>query len=220
MKFITEAYLRDLYRREPFRTFQLNQEERLTPGASQYLSDKRIDIVKEAPCNEETASASQPEGLAVLNHNLQRLCYQLKSLEARFLVTGSEILKEDFILAQRVFDLGKRLSNIRCFLEGKGELKGIDCTECAGINSNSFYDDREDCFEITEGHIKHQRSREILNLHLLRCTLRELFFWAAEINGAGHFLERDVIKGLSAIINSLSQMICSLVGGKICQKIN
>ncbi|MEG2936611.1 MAG: cobalamin adenosyltransferase, partial [Clostridium sp.] len=44
MKFITEEYLRDLFRKEPFDTYKLNEGQRLTPGARQYLSDKRIEL--------------------------------------------------------------------------------------------------------------------------------------------------------------------------------
>jgi len=48
MKFITEEYLRDLYRKEPFNTYKLQQGQRLTPGAAQYLSDKRITMDSDA----------------------------------------------------------------------------------------------------------------------------------------------------------------------------
>ena len=48
-------------------------------------------------------------------------------MEAVFLVTGSEILKDDIILAQNVINLGKKISNIRNVVNGKGILETVDC---------------------------------------------------------------------------------------------
>ncbi|AZV56190.1 ethanolamine utilization protein [Clostridium sp. AWRP] len=44
MKFITEIDLRDLYRKEPFTDYELKLGTRLTPEASQFLSDKGINM--------------------------------------------------------------------------------------------------------------------------------------------------------------------------------
>lgn len=48
MRFITENELRDLYRQEPFTSFTLQTDERLTPGARQYLLDKGINMYDDA----------------------------------------------------------------------------------------------------------------------------------------------------------------------------
>ena len=110
MKFITEEYLRDLYRKEPFDTYKLQQGQRLTPGAAQYLSDRRIKLNDDAlNSNKNVSKIVQVEKVETVketvnvdfNINLnKKLCYKLKSMEAVFLVTGSEILKDDIILAQ------------------------------------------------------------------------------------------------------------------------
>lgn len=50
IKFITEEYLRELYRKKPFNIYKLKQEQRLTPGAIEYLSDKKIKIINNT-CN-------------------------------------------------------------------------------------------------------------------------------------------------------------------------
>ena len=44
MKIITETALRDLYKNDKFETFVLNEGERLTPAASQFLTDRRIRV--------------------------------------------------------------------------------------------------------------------------------------------------------------------------------
>lgn len=48
MRFITENELRDLYRQEPFTSFTLQTNERLTPGARQYLLDHGINMYDES----------------------------------------------------------------------------------------------------------------------------------------------------------------------------
>ncbi len=54
MKFITEEYLRDLYRKEPFNTYKLEQGQRLTPGAAEYLSDKGIKLSDDSKVNKSS----------------------------------------------------------------------------------------------------------------------------------------------------------------------
>lgn len=222
MKFITEEYLRDLYKKEPFNTYELNQGERLTPGASQYLSDRGIKMLNEVSFNnKKTPEVKQLKTLPVRNNNnnKKKLCYKLRSIEAVFLVTSSDILKEDIILAQNIIALGKKVTNIRKFIEEKSELEILSCQECTGINSANFYDDIDDCFELTEFYMQLEKNIEILKLHTLRCVLHELkpyVFEAYEDNDNN--LGDDVIKNINSIINSISQMICSNIGGKRCQR--
>ena len=44
MKFITETDLRDLYKIQPFTDYDLQEGERLTPGARQFLLDRGVDL--------------------------------------------------------------------------------------------------------------------------------------------------------------------------------
>ena len=44
LKFITEQYLREIYKKTPFEIFKLEKEQRLTPGGRQFLVDKRIKV--------------------------------------------------------------------------------------------------------------------------------------------------------------------------------
>jgi hypothetical protein len=58
-------------------------------------------------------------------------------------------------------------------------------------------------------------------LHSLRCNLRELEAGILEMYD-GHPVENDLRKELigkvNQIVNTLSQLICSVAGGKICQR--
>lgn len=230
IKFITEEYLRDLYRKEPFDTYKLQQGQRLTPGAAQYLSDKRIKLItddsKLKPHNQIKA-VKQVEAVKQdekINSNLnlglkKKLCCKLRSIEATFLVTSSEILKEDISLAQNVISLGRKISNIRNVVEGKGTLETVLFKECTGMNSLNFTTELEDCFEITEFHMQLNKSNAILKTHVLRCALKELHFEIIDAyENDDDDLKDRIINNVNSIINSLSQLICSAVGGKQCQK--
>jgi ethanolamine utilization cobalamin adenosyltransferase len=225
MKFITEEYLRDLYRKEPFNTYKLQQGQRLTPGAAQYLSDKRITMNdddskknKDVSQDNQTETIKQEENN---NLNLKKLCCKLKSMEAVFLVTSSEILREDIILAQNIINLGRKISNIRNVVEGKGALESIYCKECTGMNSLNFMTELDDCFEITEFHMQLEKSGVILKMHTLRCALGELQFEIIDTyKNDDDGLKNRIMENTNSIINSLSQLICSAVGGKECQRKN
>lgn len=226
MRFITEEYLRDLFRKEPFDTYKLQQGQRLTPGATQYLSDKRIKLNDDAPkanknvSKNNKAETKEPMVNSNLNFN-KKLCLKLKSMEAVFLVTSSEILKEDIILAQNIINLGRKISNIRNVVDGKGTLEPIYCRECTGMNSSNFITELDDCFEITEFHMQLAKSNAILKMHTLRCALRELQFEIIDTyKNDDDGLKDSIIGNVNSIINSLSQLICSAVGGKECQRKN
>ncbi|MGU9537845.1 cobalamin adenosyltransferase [Clostridium tepidum] len=240
IKFITEEYLRDLYRKDPFDTYKLEQGQRLTPGAAEYLSDKGIKLNNDSKTNKlskintkisQKYLEEEPEKLSKetvknvgnidekINLN-KKLCCKLKSIEAAFLVTSSEILREDIILAQNIINLGRKISNIRNVLDGKGTLESVCVKECTGINSTNSKTDLGDCFEITEFHMQLPKSNAILKMNVLRCTLQELKFEIMDIYKDDEILKNKIIDNVNSIINSLSQLICLAVGGKECQREN
>lgn len=230
IKFITEEYLRDLYRKEPFDTYKLQQGQRITPGAAQYLSDKKIKLITDdskEKLHNQMKAVKQVEAVKQdekINSNLnlslkKKLCCKLRSIEATFLVTSSEILKEDISLAQNVISLGRKISNIRNVVEGRGTLEPVFLKECTDMNSLNFTTELEDCFEITEFHMQLDKSNVILKTHVLRCALRELHFEIIDAyENDDDDLKDRIINNVNSIINSLSQLICSAVGGKQCQR--
>lgn len=244
IKFITEKYLRDVYREEPFEVYTLKQGQRLTPGAAEYLSDKRIKITREdtessivnkkVSQNEETQIIQETPKEVVKEEvvkeivkevksssfNLnKRLSYKLKSIEAVFLITSNEILKEDIIISQHIISLKRKISNVRNVIDGNGILEPIYCKECTGMDSLNFRDDLDDCFEITEFHMQLEKSNAILKMNALRCSLRELEFEIIDTyQSDDENLKNRIMGNINSIINSLSQLICLAVGGKECQK--
>ncbi|GAA0076541.1 hypothetical protein UT300005_09190 [Clostridium sp. CTA-5] len=221
MKFITEEYLRILYKKEAFSMYKLNQGERLTPGAHQYLSDKGIKLITELTIgNNESFKQSNSEILKN-NANINKKVYlKLKSIESLFLITGSEFIKEDIFLAQAIIDLEKKIVNIRNSIKGICNFEKPLCKECTGIKIENFCDDIDDCFEITEFHMQLEKREEILKLNMLRCLLREANEFIAQSYQNNNDLVNEIIKNINFIINSLSQLICLTIGGERCQRKN
>ncbi|ANU48439.1 hypothetical protein ADH76_10430 [Enterocloster clostridioformis] len=140
--------------------------------------------------------------------------YTLKSIQARFLETGIDLLSVDVLMVQEIFELERVLSEIgreesekeKAGLAWEGEKK--ICRMCSGISPERAGEAMPDCFEVTGFHAQSLKGREIVKLHILRCALREFALHLPD--------ERKRIA--NQVINRLSQMICQSFGGKICQK--
>jgi ethanolamine utilization cobalamin adenosyltransferase len=203
MKFITEDDLRILFRREPFTTYDLPAETRLTPGARQFLVDKKIPISDDPMMvkrkNEKPAEKKEEAPEKEICRD--RFLLKKKTLQAQFLETGLELLNRDVLLAEQIFALERKLSDLG--KEGREVEFGFE--PCTGFHKENFNKPSDDCFEITGFHAQSEKGKEIVLLHRLRCSVREL---AAETENAG----------LNPFINRLSQMICLEYGGKTCQR--
>lgn len=223
MKFITENDLRDLNRKEPFTTYEIEPGARLTPGARQFLSDHRINMLDNGSAAKE--STVNKESVAELlgkknNWKKKKLQSKMKSTEALFLISAEELLSGDVSLAQSLINLDKQFSLIRNHIDDdKGLVENLSLEECTGINAENFSEDLDDCFEITEAHMQLKQGRKIIILHRLRCDLREIEPIVLELyEGNDEQLCTEVIGKVNQIINTLSQMICSVLGGKECQR--
>jgi len=222
MKFITEGDLRDLYKIEPFTAYDLESNARLTPGARQYLTDRGINMLNGAS-GTRTVKAKKSAELPESKNNWKklRLYSLLKSIDALFLLTVEELLSRDVCLAQITLKLNRQFSCIKNTVKNNGTVENLSCSECTGINENNFSDSLEDCFEITDFHMQLEKGREILILHRLRCALQEIEPVAQELSCSSEDekkLFEEIVCKVNQIINSLSQLICSAVGGEKCQR--
>lgn len=221
MKFITEEYLRDLYKKKPFSIYQLNKEQRLTPGAKQYLSDKGVRMQDNVfQVDKEVSQEKQSNVLLDRKKYLKKkLCCRLKSIESDFLITASEVLDKDIILAQNIINLGRNISNIRSVIEGIGTVENIPCKVCEGIDSTNFTENLGECFKVTDFHMHLKNGKEILKIQSLCCYLSELEYEVLKAyEGSEDNLENEIIRNINSIINSLYQMMCSTIGGIKCQR--
>ncbi len=224
MKFITEDDLRDQYRKEPFIEYEVESDSRITPGARQFLADRKIILFdaenprKKPEAEKQKHLPSPPVPMDLCN---KRLCIRIKSLGAMFLTVAEEMLSRDILLAQKVIGLKKSFSDIKNSLEDEAACDLLVCEQCSGINENNFSEDLGDCFEITEFHIQLGKGKEIISLHRLRCALREMEFDLREFfSGCDDEKEQceEMIGKVNQIINTLSQLICYTAGGEKCQR--
>ncbi|WP_143320274.1 hypothetical protein [Clostridium sp. HBUAS56010] len=208
MKFITEDDLRILFKKEPFTVYDLSEGVRLTPGARQFLVDKKIAfqdglvaVKRKNPGTElkkEEIDKKEPDKKETQS---DLFLWKRKTLQAQFLEAGLVFMKRDVLLAEQVFDLERRLSFVGKESSGQESL----FQDCTGFDKENLHEPFEDCFEITGFHAQSEKGAEIVLLHRLRCCTREL---AAETGD----------KRFYPVINRLSQMICMEYGGKTCQK--
>lgn len=222
MKFITEEDLRELFKKEPFTSYEIKAGQRLTPGGRQFLLDRGVKICEhttniKAEKKADNKADKPKETISSLKKKI--LDSKLKSMEAMFLASAREVLSTDPFLAQSVIKLSKTFSDSKRLKENSSEK--LWCKDCTGIKIDNFSDNLDDCFEITEFHIQLEIGREIIILHKLRCALRELGFFMLE-HETNHSENGDVniTEVVNQSINTLSQMICSIMGGKKCQKEN
>lgn len=223
MKFITEGDLRDLFNKKPFTTYDLGLEEKLTPGARQFLLDRKIKIpVHNSNHKNENFNTSVTHAVEIRDGSNWRdlkLQSKLKSIGALFLLTGEELLCRDVYLAQKIVELNKQFSFIKNAIKHKSTLENFSCTPCTNINEENFSHHLKDCFEITEFHMQLDKGREILILHRLRCALQEIEPLVLELLVGSRDENRryeELVCKVNQIINCLSQLICSLMGGETC----
>lgn len=218
MRFVTELDLRDLYRKEPFTDYDIGPGIRLTPGARQFLLDYGIKILQRDTCEKACISTVVEKKL---NWKEKKFRSKMKSIEALFLFTARQALNRDVLLGEKIINLERQFSNIRTVLEGKGVVEDLECNQCTGINVDNFCEDLGDCFEITDFHIQLERGEDIIVLHNLRCALYEVEPAILELYDEDEIQDklcRDLILKVNQIINCLSQLICCVLGGKVCQR--
>lgn len=213
MRFITEYDLRAQYNAQPFTTYKPKQDERLTPGARQFLLDRGIDLYSAATAPKAACKPAAPEASSA--QKLLRL--KLDGLRLRFLLTTREILASDLLLAQQLTALARQLSLLVLFVDGKCEVADLYCDPCEGINDDNFAQPLGDCVEVTEFCMQLENGRQLLLLSALRNDLR---IFVCELAALGEASEQIGLLSakVNQLINRLSQMICTAMGGRVCQK--
>ena len=206
MVFVTEQELRNQFHKSPFTVFRMNADMKLTPGASQFLTDRKISITDKSLDQDKIQD----------DH---RLLVKFQRILSLALITGEQILALDEVMAQEVFSLEHQLRMIFHGLEKQVEPPDLTIDSCTGISQEASGTDLKDCFEVTSFHIQLKKGREIIKLHYLRCSLREFLLTIDENdmdknNKQCLQLQRKICQ----VINRLNQMICLCMGGTSCQR--
>ncbi len=232
MKFVTEDDLRTAYKMQPFTTYEMAPDTRLTPSARQFLSDRGMyfyddntrDDKKNVPdIKQEQTKTTSPSSTCSGQDNAKTalLRGKIQSVEALFWMAGAEFLEKDICVAQSIVRLGKQLRGLPCTGEGSQCLEAICLKECTGIKAEHFSQWMADCFEITELHLPLEKTTGILTLYRLRCALRETAAYVAWLYDGGQEemkTREETAAKLNQMIHALSQLFCAASGGIKCQR--
>lgn len=214
MKFITEYDLRARFNEQPFTDYIIEKNTRLTPGARQFLSDRRITLLEDGAEACEAAD-SKKDSLV-----FAKLLSDVEVLEAEFLVITSQIIETDIEIAGQMSKAGHEFGRIKTLLtDGAADLN-ISFEGCTGMDKDHFGKDLGNCFDITDFYIQSPNGKIIVQMNALRAKIRAMRISAAEALSADKEEKRQeaVTEAVNQIINKLSQLICMAAGVKTCRR--
>lgn len=231
-KFITEIFLKELYKKKPFENYELEKNERLTPGAQEYLRDKNIKIESYLKDNESLGKKYESEKIIKNSKNLinqdeilgkvdekennkeisleeKKLFYKLNSIEVLLFNLAGDILQNNLSLAQKIMDIGRDIKSLRDIVNG----------ECKIINIEKPCDNdlEEKKLEITDVYVYSRNKKEIFDLYYLYCELNIIKCSIIEIYQCEDKENSDMlIKGIQLILKKISEIVYKLLGGVKC----
>lgn len=219
MKFITEMELRDLYKAGPFETYFLQPDTKITPGARQFLVDRRVTLVQAQSSDSKTLKIDETSRTQVReNWCTLRLLGKMESIESLFILTATEILHTgDLALSEEVMALAKCFRNVR-----DAERKQIvpDNIQFWGLTAEEIKiraENLKQSIDISEFYVGLENGKEIALLNHLRASLREVepalleTYWDEEKQVCSR---QYLIDTVNLIINILCIIVWKFSGGK------
>lgn len=219
MKFITEMELRDLYKTKPFETYVLELDTKITPGARQFLADRRVTL-GQAQCSDGKKANIHESKQALERENWcsLRLHRRMDCLESLFLLIAAELLHSgDAALSEEVMALGKCFQNVQNAEREKKAPEHFQFLGCSEKEIRKRFNDLDRSVEINEFHVRLENGKEIALLNHLRASLREVepalleAYWNEEKQACSR---QDLIDTVNLIINILSIMLWKRLGGE------
>lgn len=228
MKFITESDLRSAYRKEEFFEFLLEQDSRLTPGARQFLTDRRVALlVEEVPeqassklsmhdTDDRTGESLDQITDSGIDWKNRKMKNEIASLANSILLTALELMETDVCLSQRVAALEPYVSAMKSMIDSDVAPLLMECEPCCSITEENFSSPLNDCFAVAAFHMQVPKAKAVLLLNSIRCAIHNLEVSFVETYDE-HFND-GVRCQINRIRNRVSQLICTALGGNECQK--
>lgn len=233
MKFITEMELRDLYKIDPFSTYVLEPDTKITPGARQFLMDRGVKVLQEQDKqgkNGGTAvqdlSNSPIKSMVKPEHERKNWCVlrlrsRLDCIESLFQMVATDLSScGDAVLAEEVMQLGKYVRSIKNAERNQTAPDKIEIWEWSETEIINFSQNLEKYFDINDFGIQLQRGKTMAQLNHLRVSLREIeiaileAYWNEEQQAC---TREDLIEKVNIIINVLCIMMWKCQGGQKCK---
>ncbi|WP_407311411.1 cobalamin adenosyltransferase [Desulfosporosinus sp. SB140] len=218
MKFVTEMELRDLYKMEPFTTFVLEPTTKITPGARQFLVDRRVTLVQAQGSDGKKSNGNELNQLQVQeNWCTLRLRRRMECIESLFLLIAELLPPGDCDLSGEVLDLGRCFRNVR---NAELEQRAPDKIQFWGWSEdeiNKRFHNLGENIDIGESPWRLEKGKEVALLNYLRASLREVepvlleAYWNEEKQAC---LRQDLIDTVNLMINILGMMMRKCLGGQ------
>jgi ethanolamine utilization cobalamin adenosyltransferase len=219
MKFITEMELRDLYKTEPFATYVLEADTKLTPGARQFLVDRRVTLAQAQCSDSKQSTISEPkQAQGRENWCTLRLRGRMDCIASLFLLIAAELLGcKDAVLSEEIMALGKYFRNIQ---KAEQEQIAPDKIQFWGWSEEEIKNrtaNLEKYFDISEFHVGLENGKAVALLNHLRASLCEVepaileTYWNEEQQVCSR---EDLIATVNLIINILCMMMWKCLGGQ------
>lgn len=214
--FITENKLREIYKKQPFKEYELKLEEKLTPGGRQYLLDKSIKIVD---YNEKKYSKEKneiDEKSKYKDYKKEKLYYKLKNIEILILKESAKLIEKDIDHIRELIDLSKDILNLSLYIRNDEELNEISYKLCTGLNEKNIRENLDICMDITDI-IMGLKDREILlGIYTILYELKAIQYELKELEDDKK--QKIIYENINIVTNKLNQMICKIIGGVKCQR--
>lgn len=222
MKFITEMELRDSYRIEPFTTFVLEPHIKITPGARQFLVDRKVKLVQAQGSDNKSANNSKAKPVMGRESWCSlRLRAKMEFVDSLFYLVGADLLScGDAVLAEEVMELERYFCNVKNAEHEQTAPDPIKFWEWSEEEIKSCANNLEKHFDINQFHVRLENRKTIALLNHLRASLCEVepalleTYWNEEQQACSH---EDLIEKVNLIINILSIMIWRYLGGQKCK---
>ncbi|MTI80327.1 MAG: cobalamin adenosyltransferase [Firmicutes bacterium] len=224
MRFITEMELRDLYKTEPFSSYVLEPDTKITPGARQFLVDKRITLIQAQGSDGKKSNDNEAINTKVHRAQLRknwcamRLRRKMEYIESLFPLIASEFLRSGgAVLSEEVMALGKCFRNVRDAERKRIAPENIKFWGWSEEEIKKQTDNLEKHVDISEFHVKLESGNEIALLNHVRAALREMepaileTYWDEQKQACSR---QDLIDTVNLIINILCMMMWKCLGGK------
>lgn len=197
LKFITEDFLRKKFQKEPFKSFEIKENERLTPGGHQYLTDKKIPVIKFEEKQQQLEENFTPP--TSKNNVNKKVLYRLKYVEHFYSIMIINNIEKNIKLAQKMLDICKKLSELR---------KNY---ELGNLNEELAYKEKYQILdkEIPIIYIHSKIGVELYQLKALLydiLNLKEIIFDEINVNN-------ELLVGLENIEEDIEKIIQELLGG-------
>jgi ethanolamine utilization cobalamin adenosyltransferase len=208
VKFVTEMELRSLYKTAPFAVYVLEPASKLTPGARQFLTDRRIVLEQAEDTGSQAVSCKTKPPVAQGNWSILKLRSRMEGVHSLFLLTAAEVLHAgDIALSEEVLAAARGFRSVQ-----QAELDQLSPEISQQVLNHS-----ESRLDICDFHVGLKNGKVILLLHHLRASLQELepvlqeCYWSEDQQSC---IRQDLVDGLNQISTVLYTMMKKCLGGQ------